>query len=142
MSLLDHLRTKLRRNLRSRSFFPQLHGELEHQALGPKDPSPQPQGPSLLMLRALQELDLTACSKLTDASLAKVWNWGWRCGQTEDPGIRARPRPPHSLLIKSSIGFCYFWLGMGAPGRALGSSALSYPPTSHLYPCRCSSSLS
>ncbi|XP_039077214.1 leucine-rich repeat-containing protein 29 [Hyaena hyaena] len=51
---------------------PQLHGELEHQALGPKDPSPQPQGPSLLMLRALQELDLTACSKLTDASLAKV----------------------------------------------------------------------
>lgn len=28
------------------------------------------------MLRALQELDLTACSKLTDASLAKVWAWG------------------------------------------------------------------
>ncbi|XP_072492119.1 uncharacterized protein [Notamacropus eugenii] len=28
--------------------------------------------PSLLMLRALQELDLTACSKLTDTSLAKV----------------------------------------------------------------------
>ncbi|XP_047383806.1 F-box/LRR-repeat protein 2-like isoform X3 [Sciurus carolinensis] len=31
-----------------------------------------PQGPSLLTLQALQELDLTACSKLTDASLAKV----------------------------------------------------------------------
>jgi F-box/leucine-rich repeat protein 9 len=29
--------------------------------------------PSLLVLQALQELDLTACSKLTDASLAKVW---------------------------------------------------------------------
>ncbi|XP_036897432.1 leucine-rich repeat-containing protein 29 isoform X4 [Sturnira hondurensis] len=49
------------------------HPELEHQTLGPNaSPSPQPQGPSLLMLRALQELDLTACSKLTDASLAKV----------------------------------------------------------------------
>uniref|UniRef100_A0A8C8Z478 Leucine rich repeat containing 29 n=1 Tax=Prolemur simus TaxID=1328070 RepID=A0A8C8Z478_PROSS len=46
--------------------------ELEHQVSGPKDPSPEPQGPSLLTLRALQELDLTACSKLTDASLAKV----------------------------------------------------------------------
>uniref|UniRef100_A0A2K6EWF6 F-box/LRR-repeat protein 15-like leucin rich repeat domain-containing protein n=1 Tax=Propithecus coquereli TaxID=379532 RepID=A0A2K6EWF6_PROCO len=46
--------------------------ELEHQASGPKDPSPEPQGPSLLTLQALQELDLTACSKLTDASLAKV----------------------------------------------------------------------
>ncbi|XP_007992200.3 leucine-rich repeat-containing protein 29 isoform X7 [Chlorocebus sabaeus] len=46
--------------------------ELEHQASGTKDPCPEPQGPSLLMLRALQELDLTACSKLTDASLAKV----------------------------------------------------------------------
>nr|XP_055161647.1 F-box/LRR-repeat protein 2-like isoform X6 [Nyctereutes procyonoides] len=68
----EHLRAKLRRNLKSRSFFPQLHQELEHQALGPKDPSPQPQGSSLLMLQALWELDLTACSKLTDASLAKV----------------------------------------------------------------------
>ncbi|KAM9607107.1 uncharacterized protein ACIGJ3_021548 [Trichechus inunguis] len=46
--------------------------ELEHQAMGPKELSPKPQGPSLLMLRTLQELDLTACSKLTDASLAKV----------------------------------------------------------------------
>ncbi|XP_054435080.1 F-box/LRR-repeat protein 2-like [Pteronotus mesoamericanus] len=43
-----------------------------HQASDPKDPSPQPQLPSLLRLQALQELDLTACSKLTDASLAKV----------------------------------------------------------------------
>ncbi|XP_023379294.1 F-box/LRR-repeat protein 2 isoform X2 [Pteropus medius] len=50
----------------------QPHQKLEHQASGPKDPSSQPQGPSLLMLQALQELDLTACSKLTDTSLAKV----------------------------------------------------------------------
>ncbi|XP_071076223.1 F-box/LRR-repeat protein 20 isoform X2 [Desmodus rotundus] len=50
----------------------QPHRELEHQASGPKAPSPKPQGPSLLMLQALQELDLTACSKLTDTSLAKV----------------------------------------------------------------------
>ncbi|KAF3817750.1 hypothetical protein GH733_013037 [Mirounga leonina] len=41
-----------------------LHQELEHQASGPKDLSPHPQGPSLLMLRALWELELTACSKL------------------------------------------------------------------------------
>uniref|UniRef100_A0A8D0VUH6 F-box domain-containing protein n=1 Tax=Sus scrofa TaxID=9823 RepID=A0A8D0VUH6_PIG len=51
---------------------PQPHRELEHQASSLKDPSPQPQGPSLLMLQALRELDLTACSKLTDASLTKV----------------------------------------------------------------------
>ncbi|XP_059733434.1 F-box/LRR-repeat protein 2-like isoform X2 [Bos javanicus] len=51
---------------------PQPHEELEYRASSPKDPSPQPQGPSLLMLQALQELDLTACSKLTDASLTKV----------------------------------------------------------------------
>uniref|UniRef100_A0A8C3VX44 Leucine rich repeat containing 29 n=1 Tax=Catagonus wagneri TaxID=51154 RepID=A0A8C3VX44_9CETA len=47
----------------------------EETSQGPqvlKDLSPQPQGPSLLMLRALRELDLTACSKLTDASLTKV----------------------------------------------------------------------
>uniref|UniRef100_A0A2K5EKL3 F-box domain-containing protein n=1 Tax=Aotus nancymaae TaxID=37293 RepID=A0A2K5EKL3_AOTNA len=51
-----------------------VHGtQLEHQASGTKDPDPKPQGPSLLMLQALQELDLTACSKLTDASLAKVF---------------------------------------------------------------------
>lgn len=67
-----------REELRSRGLFPQPHRELEHQASGPMDPSPQPQGPSLLMLQALQELDLTACSKLTDASLAQVWDWG--CG--------------------------------------------------------------
>nr|XP_008255666.2 F-box/LRR-repeat protein 2 isoform X4 [Oryctolagus cuniculus] len=46
--------------------------ELEHQDSGPKESSLQPRGPSLLVLQALQELDLTACSKLTDASLAKV----------------------------------------------------------------------
>ncbi|XP_043754706.1 leucine-rich repeat-containing protein 29 isoform X2 [Cervus elaphus] len=51
---------------------PQPHEELEHWASSPKDLSPQPQGPSLLMLQALRELDLTACSKLTDASLTKV----------------------------------------------------------------------
>ncbi|XP_012868318.1 PREDICTED: leucine-rich repeat-containing protein 29-like isoform X3 [Dipodomys ordii] len=51
---------------------PQSHAELKHQASDSTDPSPQPQGPSLLKLQALQELDLTACSKLTDASLAKV----------------------------------------------------------------------
>ncbi|XP_074170857.1 uncharacterized protein LOC109460324 isoform X2 [Rhinolophus sinicus] len=49
----------------------QPHGELELQALRNKEP-PQPRGPSLLTLQALQELDLTACSKLSDASLAKV----------------------------------------------------------------------
>ena len=65
------MRAKLRRNL-SRSFLPHPHEELEYRASSPKDPSPQPQGPSLLMLQALQELDLTACSKLTDASLTKV----------------------------------------------------------------------
>ncbi|XP_053459895.1 F-box/LRR-repeat protein 2-like isoform X4 [Nycticebus coucang] len=48
------------------------HPELEHQLPDLKHLSPEPQGPSLLMLRALRELDLTACSKLTDASLAKV----------------------------------------------------------------------
>nr|XP_015094141.1 LOW QUALITY PROTEIN: leucine-rich repeat-containing protein 29 [Vicugna pacos] len=48
------------------------HRELEHQASSPKNPSPQPQDPSLLTLQALRELDLTACSKLTDASLTKV----------------------------------------------------------------------
>ncbi|KAB0348035.1 hypothetical protein FD754_012892 [Muntiacus muntjak] len=50
----------------------QPHEELQHWASSPKDLSPQPQGPSLLMLQALRELDLTACSKLTDASLTKV----------------------------------------------------------------------
>ncbi|MBZ3891026.1 Leucine-rich repeat-containing protein 29 [Sciurus carolinensis] len=54
------------------ALYPQLHPELEHHASGSEDASPMPQGPSLLTLQALQELDLTACSKLTDASLAKV----------------------------------------------------------------------
>ncbi|XP_073911957.1 uncharacterized protein isoform X6 [Castor canadensis] len=49
-----------------------LHPELEYQVSDAEDPSPKSQGPSLLVLQALQELDLTACSKLTDASLAKV----------------------------------------------------------------------
>lgn len=60
------------KNLRSGSFFPQLHQEVENQAPDPQEPKSDPQGPSLLMLQALQELDLTACCKLTDASLAKV----------------------------------------------------------------------
>lgn len=61
------------KNLRSRGFFfPQLHQEVENQAPDPQEPNSEPQGPSLLMLQGLQELDLTACSKLTDASLAKV----------------------------------------------------------------------
>ncbi|KAM5132881.1 uncharacterized protein ACOB7L_001420 isoform 1-T2 [Callospermophilus lateralis] len=50
----------------------QLCPELDYQASGPEDASPKPQSSSLLTLQALQELDLTACSKLTDASLAKV----------------------------------------------------------------------
>ncbi|XP_006863667.1 PREDICTED: leucine-rich repeat-containing protein 29 [Chrysochloris asiatica] len=46
-------------------------------AMGAFFPQPCPEqqqaaGPSLLVLRALQELDLTACCQLTDASLAKV----------------------------------------------------------------------
>ncbi|XP_012666576.2 leucine-rich repeat-containing protein 29 isoform X1 [Otolemur garnettii] len=69
---LGAFKGKLRKNLRSRDFFPQPQPELEHQLPDLKHPSPEPQGPSLLMLQALQELDLTACSKLTDASLAKV----------------------------------------------------------------------
>lgn len=60
------------KNLRGRGFFPQLQQEVENQAPDPQEPSSEPQGSSLLMLQALQELDLTACSKLTDASLAKV----------------------------------------------------------------------
>ncbi|EGV97033.1 Leucine-rich repeat-containing protein 29 [Cricetulus griseus] len=50
----------------------ELHQEVENQAPDPQEPNSEPQGPSLLMLQGLQELDLTACSKLTDASLAKV----------------------------------------------------------------------
>ncbi|KAM6223772.1 leucine-rich repeat-containing protein 29-like [Rhynchocyon petersi] len=51
--------------------------ELEHQAMGPKELPLKPQGPSLLMLNVLQELDLTACSRLTDASLGKVLQFPW-----------------------------------------------------------------
>ncbi|XP_045149528.1 F-box/LRR-repeat protein 2 isoform X2 [Echinops telfairi] len=49
-----------------------LYPELEHQATDPEERPPSPQGPSLLLLQALHELDLTACSQLTDASLTKV----------------------------------------------------------------------
>ncbi|XP_044516525.1 leucine-rich repeat-containing protein 29 [Gracilinanus agilis] len=42
-----------------------------HESPSQEAPNKQPR-PSLLMLRALQELDLTACSKLTDISLTKV----------------------------------------------------------------------
>lgn len=65
---------KLGKSLSSGSFCLQPRPELEHQDSGPKESSLQPRGPSLLVLQALQELDLTACSKLTDASLAKVWS--------------------------------------------------------------------
>ncbi|KAB1273469.1 Leucine-rich repeat-containing protein 29 [Camelus dromedarius] len=68
-----------------RGFFPQPHRELEHQASSPKNPSPQPQDPSLLTWQALRELDLTACSKLTDASLTKVWGWGLEPGAWANP---------------------------------------------------------
>ncbi|XP_040853209.1 F-box/LRR-repeat protein 20-like isoform X1 [Ochotona curzoniae] len=51
---------------------PQLFPGLDFPDSGPQEPSLEPQGASLLSLQALQELDLTACSKLTDASLAKV----------------------------------------------------------------------
>lgn len=68
--------------------------ELEHQASGTKDPCPEPQGPSLLMLRALQELDLTACSKLTDASLAKDTGCHW-AGVQAAPGVGCGHVPWH-----------------------------------------------
>lgn len=61
------------KKLSSRSFYPQLFPGLDFPDSGPQEPSLEPQGASLLSLQALQELDLTACSKLTDASLAKVW---------------------------------------------------------------------
>ncbi|XP_045238260.2 uncharacterized protein isoform X5 [Macaca fascicularis] len=85
---------KLRRNLRSKGFFLQPRPELEHQASGTKDPCPEPQGPSLLMLRALQELDLTACSKLTDASLAKDTGCHW-AGVQAAPGVGCGHVPWH-----------------------------------------------
>lgn len=91
--------------MRSRELFPQPHGELELQALRNKEP-PQPRGPSLLTLQALQELDLTACSKLSDASLAKV---GLGCGQAgapggggQEPGAWAHPLWAWKVLL---IGF-------------------------------------
>lgn len=86
--------------MRSRELFPQPHGELELQALRNKEP-PQPRGPSLLTLQALQELDLTACSKLSDASLAKV---GLGCGQAGAGvgwgGESQGPGPTHCGLGK------------------------------------------
>nr|XP_020845027.1 leucine-rich repeat-containing protein 29 isoform X2 [Phascolarctos cinereus] len=60
---------KLSRNFGDMGFFlPQLPPE----PLAPSQETPKQLTPSLLMLRALQELDLTACSKLTDTSLAQV----------------------------------------------------------------------
>nr|XP_020845029.1 leucine-rich repeat-containing protein 29 isoform X4 [Phascolarctos cinereus] len=46
--------------------------KLPPEPLAPSQETPKQLTPSLLMLRALQELDLTACSKLTDTSLAQV----------------------------------------------------------------------
>lgn len=120
--------------MRSRELFPQPHGELEPQALRHKEP-PQPQGPSLLALQALQELDLTACSKLSDASLAKV---GLGCGQAGAGGWggRARGLGPPTVGLESSS----HWLllpvttplaGGGEPGRAPGPDLhASSQPTS------------
>ncbi|XP_074058679.1 uncharacterized protein LOC141499816 isoform X2 [Macrotis lagotis] len=65
---------KLNRNFGDMGFFlPQLPPEPLASLESHTQETPTKQlPPSLLMLRALQELDLTACSKLTDASLAKV----------------------------------------------------------------------
>ncbi|XP_043839988.1 leucine-rich repeat-containing protein 29 [Dromiciops gliroides] len=65
---------KLSRNFGDTGFFlPQLPPEPSAHLESPSREAPNKQlSPSLLMLRALQELDLTACSRLTDTSLAKV----------------------------------------------------------------------
>ncbi|XP_036604695.1 leucine-rich repeat-containing protein 29 [Trichosurus vulpecula] len=65
---------KLSRNFGDMGFFlPQLPPEPLALLESPSQETANKQlTPSLLMLRALQELDLTACSKLTDTSLAKV----------------------------------------------------------------------
>ncbi|XP_074142573.1 uncharacterized protein LOC141554510 isoform X3 [Sminthopsis crassicaudata] len=66
--------TKLNKNFGDMGFFlPQLPPEPLAHLETPSQETPNKQfTPSLLLLRALQELDLTACSKLTDNSLAKV----------------------------------------------------------------------
>lgn len=62
------------------------------------------------MLQALQELDLTACSKLTDTSLAKVWGWGGGVGRLRvlglEPGAWADPLFAWGKFL---IGFCHLW---------------------------------
>ncbi|KAM9067210.1 leucine-rich repeat-containing protein 29 isoform X2 [Sarcophilus harrisii] len=65
---------KLNKNFGDMGFFlPQLPPEPLAPLESPSQETPNKQlTPSLLLLRALQELDLTACSKLTDNSLAKV----------------------------------------------------------------------
>lgn len=77
------------------------------------------------MLQALQELDLTACSKLTDASLAQVWDWG--CGWAEGPGLEPGAWVHPLFALK---GFLSYWLllwmaspfaGGGEPRRTPGS---------------------
>lgn len=120
--------------MRSRELFPQPHGELEPQALRNKEP-PQPRGPSLLTLQALQELDLTACSKLSDASLAKV---GLGCGQAGAPGGESQgpvglESSSHWLLLPVTTPLA----GGGEPGRspapdlhAVPHDASSSQPTS------------
>ncbi|XP_075392644.1 uncharacterized protein LOC142431525 isoform X1 [Tenrec ecaudatus] len=95
----------------------QLYPELEHQATDPKELPPSPQGPSLLLLQALHELDLTACSQLTDASLTKVCteaSWGqelgvcpppsglageWRTG----PGLGCAVAPGHPVFAGTPV---------------------------------------
>ncbi|XP_068941869.1 F-box/LRR-repeat protein 2-like isoform X2 [Petaurus breviceps papuanus] len=65
---------KLSRNFGDMGFFlPQLPPEPLTPLESPSQETPSRElTASLLMLKALQELDLTACSKLTDTSLAKV----------------------------------------------------------------------
>ncbi|XP_059985776.1 LOW QUALITY PROTEIN: uncharacterized protein LOC132509151 [Lagenorhynchus albirostris] len=70
--LWEQLKAKLRRNLGSRGFLSQPPRELGIGPPAAKGPFSLAIGPALLTLQALRDLDLTACSKLTDASLTKV----------------------------------------------------------------------
>lgn len=76
-------------------------------------------GPSLLALQGLQQLDLTACSQLTDASLAKVWGKEHGDLSTEEGGAG------QTFLLLSFCHLCSLpWQELGdARGHALGSTA-------------------
>ncbi|XP_072824400.1 uncharacterized protein [Vicugna pacos] len=88
------------------------HRELEHQASSPKNPSPQPQDPSLLTLQALRELDLTACS-------APV------------PPAEAVVTEPVARTYRQGLGGC--GQGLSQPG-ALGAESLQPPQRQGLGP--------